>query len=166
MKRFTLWVDYILKQILFVLMLSITIAVIWQVISRYILGNPASWPDEVARFSMIWVALLGGVYVYSQGKHLAVTILPELWAGSKKGHVLQIFFHFLVVLLGIFLVLGGYIVTQNNFVNGQLSSVLHINMGYIYAAVPITGVLLIIYALVFIINEYQNFNVSGGKYGS
>ncbi len=155
MKQIAVLVESVLKQVLFVLMLLITISVIWQVVSRYVLGNPATWPDEVARFSMIWVALLGGVYVYAQGRHLAVTILPELWAGKTRGHILEAFFHVLVVILGLFVIAGGYNVTATNFVNGQLSSVLHINMGYVYASVPVTGVLLVLYALIFICREIR-----------
>ncbi len=155
MKQITFLVETLLKQVLFVLMLLLTVAVIWQVISRYALRYPATWTDEVARFSMIWVALLGGVYVYAQGRHLAVTILPEKWEGTARGHALNVFFHFLVVVLGVCVTAGGYSVASTNFINGQLSSVLHINMGYVYASVPVTGVLLIMYALTFICREIR-----------
>lgn len=163
MKFITTSIESVLKQVLFVLMFLITISVIWQVVSRYLLGNPASWPDEIARFSMIWIAMLGGVYVYAQGKHLAVTILPELWAGSRKGHYLQVFFHLLVVLLGVLVTIGGYIVSSSNFANGQLSSVLHINMGYVYLSVPVAGILLVFYSVVFIIHEWQSMGEQHGN---
>ena len=156
MKRLSAWVEAGLKQLLFVLMLLIAVSVIWQVISRYVFGDPATWPDEVARFSMIWVALLGGVYVYAQDKHLAVTILPERWAGSVRGHLLQMTFHVLVALLGVLAIAGGASVATTNFVNGQLSSVLNINMGYVYVAVPVTGALLVLYAICFIVERWRS----------
>ncbi len=148
-----------LMGLLSVLMALLTIAVIWQVASRYILRNPATWPDEIARFSMIWVSILGGAYVYSLEKHLAVTILPDYLRFKKISnfYLLKIIFHLLVIFLGIVMILGGYNVVSTNFNSGQLSAILHINVGYVYSCVPISGVLLILFALVFILRDLTLF---------
>ncbi len=153
--RFMKTIEFLLNKVLFFLMFLIAISVIWQVIARYIFSDPATWPDEVSRFSMMWVALLGGVSVYAQGKHLAVTILPEKWAGTMRGHYLQSFFHFLILILGILMTYGGFFVAHTNYVNGQLSAVMHLNMGLIYLCVPISGILIIIYATAFMLCELK-----------
>ncbi|KJY81924.1 hypothetical protein TW81_16375 [Vibrio galatheae] len=138
------------------LLMLLSASVIWQVIGRYVLTNPATWPDEIARFSMIWVAMLGGAFVYSKKKHLAVTILPERLAGTAKGYLLEIFHHVLVIGFGLIGLVGGYKMTMNNFDFGQVSPVLKINMGYVYSAVPIAGFLLIGFAIYFIAQNIQS----------
>lgn len=148
-----------LMVLLSVLMALLTLSVIWQVASRYILRNPATWPDEIARFSMIWISIFGGTYVYALEKHLAVTLLPDYLRINKISnfYLLKILFHFLVIFLGIVMILGGYNVVSTNFNSGQLSAILHINVGYVYACVPISGILLIIFALIFIMRDLTLF---------
>lgn len=36
--------------------------VVWQVLSRYVLGKPSTVTDELARYLFMWVALIGAAY--------------------------------------------------------------------------------------------------------
>ena len=56
-------IDSILEKILVVIMSMMVINVLWQVFSRYVLANPSSFTDELARYLMIWVGVLGAAYV-------------------------------------------------------------------------------------------------------
>ena len=58
-------IDSVLEKILVIIMSSMVINVLWQVFSRYILTNPSSFTDELARYLMIWVGVLGAAYVLS-----------------------------------------------------------------------------------------------------
>lgn len=158
MERFVAFVESALRRVLIVCMALITVAVCWQVASRYILINPASWTDEAARYALTWVAMLGGVYVYGLRQHLAVTILPERWANTRRGVFLSVFGHLVTLTLGVVALIGGSIMTYGNFENDQVSAVLHINMGYVYASVPVAGILFIIYAIRFMLLDFQRLH--------
>ena len=56
-------IDSVLEKILVIIMSSMVINVLWQVFSRYILTNPSSFTDELARYLMICVGVLGAAYV-------------------------------------------------------------------------------------------------------
>ncbi|EFO4320951.1 TRAP transporter small permease [Escherichia coli] len=155
MQRLITLTEKLLGYILCALLILLTVSVIWQVIGRYLLQSPSTWPDEVARFSLIWVAMLGGAFVYGKKKHLAVTILPEMWVGTVRGYWLDNLHHILVILFGLSVFIGGCSMAYNNFAFGQLSSVLKINMGHIYSAVPVTGILLILFASHFFLNNLR-----------
>ncbi|WP_273860134.1 TRAP transporter small permease [Photobacterium sp. GSS17] len=158
MQRLFNMTEQLLSYVLCALLMLLTVSVIWQVIGRYVLTNPATWPDEIARFSLIWVAMLGGAFVYGKKKHLAVTILPEKLAGTVKGHVLEIIHHCLVIIFGLIALVGGYTMAMNNFEFGQVSPVLKINMGYVYSAVPFSGLMLIVFAVYFIAQNMSSIN--------
>ena len=50
---------------------------IFQVINRNVLKIPISWTEELARFSMIWMALLGSEMGLRYGKQMSVEALVE-----------------------------------------------------------------------------------------
>ena len=39
------------------------INVLWQIITRYFSASPSSFSDELARYLMIWLGLIGSAYV-------------------------------------------------------------------------------------------------------
>ena len=66
--KFRAQIDSILEKTLVIIMSLMVINVLWQVFSRYILANPSSFTDELARYLMIWVGVLGAAYVAGKGK--------------------------------------------------------------------------------------------------
>ena len=61
-----------LEKILATLMGLLVVDVIWQVATRFILNNPSSFTDELARFLLIWLGLLGAALVSGHRMHLAI----------------------------------------------------------------------------------------------
>ena len=81
-------VDKSLSAILVVLMSALVIDVLWQVFSRYVLNDPSSFTEELARFLLIWVGLLGASYAAGKRMHLAVDILPNNLEGRRKSYLM------------------------------------------------------------------------------
>ena len=48
-----------------------------QVFFRYVLGNALSWPDEAARFMMLWMTGLAAPVAYRRGGFVAIDMLEE-----------------------------------------------------------------------------------------
>ncbi|HEY0381092.1 MAG TPA: TRAP transporter large permease subunit [Candidatus Elarobacter sp.] len=45
------------------------------VFTRYVLGNPLVWSDELATFVFLWLAMLGAVVAYRRGEHISLSVL-------------------------------------------------------------------------------------------
>ena len=69
--------DKMVKLLMTSCLAMMVIVVTWQVISRYALGDPSAWTEEVARMLLIWVGLLGGVYAYREKAHLGLDLLRQ-----------------------------------------------------------------------------------------
>jgi TRAP-type C4-dicarboxylate transport system permease small subunit len=92
------YIDLALEKVLIALMAIMTINVIWQVATRYltfIFENPSSYTEELARFMLIWVGLLGAAY--ATGKRAIDLISPAL---DKIIQVLVFLFSFALVIGG------------------------------------------------------------------
>ena len=45
------------------------------VFTRYVLGNPLVWSDELATIVFLWLAMLGSVVAYRRGEHISLSAL-------------------------------------------------------------------------------------------
>ena len=129
------------------LMAIMTLDVLWGVFTRYALGHQASFSDELSRFLLIWVGILGAAYVSGQRQHLAIDLLsPKLNQQNQKR--LKLTISILVMAFAFFImVIGGIRFVFITQYLGQISSALQIPMALVYAIVPISGILIIYYEL-------------------
>ncbi len=137
--------DKALGSVLVFLMISIVVAVLWQVFSRYVLQSASSYTEEIARFLLIWIGILGAAYASGQQDHLAINILPPK-LDEKNRIKLRVFINILVIAFSILaLIIGGGNLVYVNFELGQSSAALGIPLGYVYLVLPLSGILIIIY---------------------
>ena len=147
MKTIIRILDNVLMKALILVMLLLVVAVLWQVISRYIFASPSPWTEEIARFLLIWIALLGAVYAFRTGMHLGLDILPKKLEGGAA-RALKVFTLLMVLMFSMaVLVIGGGSLVQMTWELKQYSAVLGLPMAFVYSVIPVTGALICFYAL-------------------
>jgi len=140
--------DRIIERALITLMILIVLSVSWQVFSRYLLQTPSSTSEEIARFLLIWISMIGAVYCYRTKAHLGLNILTNKMKAKQKksaellSHVLVFSFSALV------LVVGGSQLVNLSYHPVQTSPALNLPMGLIYLILPMSGLLFCFYAVV------------------
>lgn len=118
----------------------------WQIITRYVLNNPSTVSEDLLIYSFVWMALLGSAYVFGKKDHMTMVFFRQkLDNKSPKAKLgLSIMTELVVLVFStLVLVFGG--VQISNLAMGQISPALGIPMGYIYLALPLSGVITIIY---------------------
>lgn len=141
-------IDHTLYTALVVLMAIMVLNVLWQVASRYLVGSPSSFTDELARYLLIWVGLLGASYVTGKKMHLAIDILPSTLQGKKERN-LNIFINTIVALFAFFvMVWGGIKLVYITLTLEQTSATLNLPLGYVYSVLPLSGLIIIYYSIV------------------
>ena len=139
--------DKILGSTLVFLMAFIVLAVLWQVFSRYVLQNSSSVTEEIARYLMIWIGILGAAYASGQQEHLAINILPPK-LNERNRIRLRIGINILIILFAVSaLIIGGGNLVYISYLLGQTSAALNLPLSVVYAVLPISGILIIVYKL-------------------
>lgn len=146
-------VDLFISTFSIIVMVLLVICVTWQVFSRYVLHMPSTVTDEVARFSMIWVGLLGAAYTVGLQKHLSIDLFTHDLTHKKKA-ISNIFINICIFAfsLGV-MVFGGFTLVGNVYASGQISPSMQIPMAYIYIALPLSGILMLFYSALFLIEN-------------
>jgi len=155
MNRVRQQVDKVLEWILVLLMALMVINVVWQVLTRFVLQNPSSYTEEVARYLLIWLSLLGAGYCVGQKSHLAIDIVTSRFSGPAK-HIANLFGHAAVLMFAaVILVTGGQRLVQTTLAYQQTSAALQIPLGYVYLILPLSGLLISFYALYSFVEEVR-----------
>lgn len=145
-------VNKVLGHILVVLMSLMVLNVLWQVFSRYVLGKPSAFTDELARFLMIWLGLLGAAYVSGRNDHVAIDVLAKR-ASKKRQKWLKRWVCIVIILFCLAaMVAGGSWLVYTTYELKQLSPALGLPLAYVYTVIPISG-LLVVYGKVLTIIE-------------
>jgi len=150
MPRIKAAVDRVLEFALIVVMAVMTLNVLWQVFTRFVLNDPSSFTDELARYLLIWAGVLGASYGVSKRFHLAIDLLPRKLEGAAKAR-LEIFIECCVLFFAIaVMVIGGLQLVSITLQLGQTSAALRVPLGYVYIVIPVAGVLIVFYSTLFI----------------
>jgi len=151
-------IDKALAGTLIIAMVSILLTVIWQVVSRYILKDPASATEELSRFILIWIGILGAAYAYRQHAHLGFNLIVERQSRKVKRLLLTFVEVIVIIFCALVMLYGGSELVLLTLELEQISAALGVKMGFIYSVLPLSGGLIIAYALVNITMLWRNDN--------
>jgi TRAP-type C4-dicarboxylate transport system permease small subunit len=148
-------VDLVLGWLLSGLMGFAVLNVLWQVFTRYVLQSPSAYTDELSRYLLIWVGLLGASYAAGARMHLAIDLLPNRLSGRAQ-HALALVIDLLVFIFAFLVMLfGGFRLVALTLMLEQTSAALRIPLGYVYLALPLSGALIMFYAALFLMDHVR-----------
>jgi TRAP-type C4-dicarboxylate transport system permease small subunit len=117
-------------------LLVMSLVLIAQVVMRYVFRSPFVWSEELARYLLIWLSMMGTSLAVRESRHISVDFLP-VFLGPRTyalfatiAHIGNLIFCVLMIWYAVPIIirLAGI---------GQLSPSLGIPMWLIYAAVPV-----------------------------
>ena len=69
------WLTNLEKVLVFLLLTSLTLAVLLQVVSRHLLAEPNPWTEELARYLFVWMSMLGASIATQMRAHFGLEML-------------------------------------------------------------------------------------------
>ncbi|GEA50519.1 C4-dicarboxylate ABC transporter permease [Vibrio inusitatus NBRC 102082] len=150
----------LLEKLLVFIMWAMVFTVVWQVFTRFVINSPSTFTDELSRYLLIWIGILGGAYVFALKKHLAIEILSAK-LNQKQQRGMSVFINILVIAFSsIVFIYGGWNVVTTTLSFNQISPSLslfgnNLPMGYVYMVAPISGILIVVCAIADIIQTIQ-----------
>lgn len=145
MLRIKTTLDKTLEWFCVALFVVLVVDVTWQVFTRQVLNDPSGWSEELAKYVFIWLGLFGSSLVFGERGHIAVDFAVRK-TPEQIQRIIAIFVQVSIIVFAIVvLIQGGYKVTILAW-NQNLTG-LPVNVGWLYVALPITGVLTVFYSL-------------------
>ena len=121
--------------ILLALMLGVmSILIILQVISRFVINLPLTWSEELSRYLMIYIVFLGASLAMRHNKLISIELLPETLTGNKRKLVIILVMIISIIFFAILFLQG---IDMLPLVQMQSSPGLQLSMAIPYASIPI-----------------------------
>lgn len=146
-------IDNILARFLVLIMAVMVLNVLWQVASRFLLGSPSSFTDELARYLMIWIGILGAAYISGRNLHVAIDVLPSKFSQPTQNTLILIVRMLIILFCLLVMVIGGVKLVYITYVLGQNSPALQVPLATVYIVIPISGLLIIYYKIADILEK-------------
>ncbi len=142
----------LLEGMLILAMGVLVLNVLWGVLSRMlasagVLHSQSSWTEELARFLLVWVGLLGGSLAFATKSHLGLDFFVELLHPAGR-RIIRIATLVVVLCFAVgVLVIGGWELVSRTLALGQTAPALGVPKGWIYICVPLSGFFVVIFTL-------------------
>jgi TRAP-type C4-dicarboxylate transport system permease small subunit len=134
----------LVERVCLVLMVVLVGDVFLGVWSRYVMHATFQWYDEVARLCFVWIIFLGAAVAVRRRLHFRMHLLVDRFgAGVRRGA--ERLATLTVIAFGAVLVAGGIGIAP--IARRQVTDALEISQLWFFAALPIGGALMILFAL-------------------
>ena len=149
-------VNRFLEIVMILIFALLVLDVLFQVFSRYIQGTSFTWTEEFARFSLIWLTIIGAAYLNGKREHLSMDFIYQKLSESNKRKAAILIETFIFLFALAVMVIGGFNLVYTTLHLEQLSGTLRIPLGYVYAIMPFSGMLIMCFSVYHITTIYSN----------
>ena len=108
---------------------------------RYLTVMSLPWAEEVARYSMVWIAYIGASLGIKRNAHLGVEAVLLLLPQGTRKHF-DYLRYLIIILFNVLIAYYTFQIIQSQISTDQVSPSLRIPMWFAYGAVPVGAVLM------------------------
>jgi len=148
--------DWVSEKLSILIIAVMVVLVTWQVVARYIFSSPVPWSEQLSKYLFVWLVLINGAYMFGKHGHMKVAFFQELLP-QKIQRWLNIFIELVIIMFALAVLLYGGLMALRLGI-AQTDAALGISMGYVYAALPLSGIITTLYGFIHLVNAAREGN--------
>lgn len=140
------------------LLTLVALITLFNVLSRYLFGNPLSWAEEVATYLFVWMVMFGAALAIKTKEHFMIEFFIDRFTG-RVGDVARVGVALLVVLACGIIFVNGLIYLSWGW--DAVTPATEMSRAIPYSAVAVGGGLMLIRSLSLLFNEAGKLRTGG-----
>jgi C4-dicarboxylate transporter DctQ subunit len=144
LRKFDRYVAGILEGVVVALLAAAASLGVYQVLTRFVIHQPAAWTEALTRVLLVWMVCLGAALAVRAGTLVAFDVLRNV-GGGRFGKFFQLVGLVFTALFFSLLAFYGYQIAER--VRFQNLAGLEISIAWSYAALPVGGALATVLAV-------------------
>lgn len=153
-------IEFICRKLMGILMALMVIIMCYQVTLRYVFNNSNIWSEEITRYMFVYVVLLGSFVAVRRNSHLCVDFLLHIMKPGFR-RIFTIITSLAVIAFLVYLLPLSYNLALSTM--NSMSPGLKMPMGYVYMAIPIGDLLMILGMIEVVLRKITNTEEEGNK---
>ena len=141
------WIARATSWLIIVMASVMMIALILQIIFRYVFKSSLSWSEELALFLFTWVVLLAGSIGVREHMHVRLILVRDRFAPFGR-KCFDFFAEGLTLSFGLLLLFKGWDYTVAKAEQGMVSAAVRYPLQYLYFVAPLAGGLIVFHATI------------------
>lgn len=144
-----------------VLLSAMTLLVLYQVFTRYVLNSPAAFTEELVRYFLIWTGFIGAAYAFFTRQHMCLVLVRDSLNPSGK-RILMTLVDLLILLFALFVItIGGFKLAMS--AEKVYSALLGIPRSMVYMMAPVSGLFMIAAQVINLYEDITGITIEGGN---
>lgn len=148
MIMFRKWLDRVLRVLCIALFAALVLLVVYQVFTRLVLDDPSAWSEEAARYTFVWVSLLGISIAVGEKADVVMDFLVERMPVKLQRVTDVLAYLCMLAFVSYVMTYGGLLQTAASWT--ATNPLLPLTQGQLYLVVPISGIIISFYLLLHI----------------
>ena len=137
--------ESVLRWMSIVCVFALVVLVCGLVFIRFFPIISLGWADEIVELAFAWMVFMGTAVVWRSQEHITIDFIPQAMAGTRAGRALDVAVGLLILgFLAVFTWQGWFLTIQ---ARGNTSPMLTMPKPLWYAAIPVSGLVMIGYTL-------------------
>ena len=146
------WLEALLMMLCGLTLFGFSLAVVCDIVTREI-GRPWLWLQEVTSTFFIYGIFIGAAVATRRNDHLFLAAIGESMTGRPR-LAIETAIRLVVIAVGLFMTWFGYVNFVRGFGSFRMPSMTPI--ASLYAAIPLSGILIALFTIEQIINGFRN----------
>ena len=151
--KFGAWVAKATGWLIIVMAAVMIVALVLQIIFRYVFNSSLSWSEELALFLFTWVVLLAGSIGVREHMHVRLIIIRDRFPEFGR-KCFDFIAEVLAVLFGLLLLVKGWDYCVATTEQGMVSAAVRYPLQYLYMVAPISGLLIVFHGSINILHLF------------
>lgn len=127
------------------------LAIILQVILRYVFHTGLSWPEELTKFLMAWMTFIGSAIAIKQTEHINVELFINKFSKSIQFYLRLLIRILLLAFVGLLIYIGyTFVISSIAFTSNAMG----ISLLWPRLSISVGGLLMVIHIIHFIIRDF------------
>ena len=143
-----------------ILLSVMTLLVLYQVFTRYVLDSPAAFTEELVRYFLIWTGFIGAAYAFITREHMCLVLVRDNLKPQQR-RILMIFLDVLILVFALLVItIGGFKLAVS--AQREYSALLGIPRSLVYGMAPVSGLFIIMAQIINIYEDVTGVTIEGG----
>jgi TRAP-type C4-dicarboxylate transport system permease small subunit len=128
-----------------VILVIMMTTLLWQVFTRFVIKVPSIWTEEIARYSFLYMVMIGAALGVRNSTHFGMTMLIDKLQGKMREYYHRFFINVILLICSIILLVYGMEFTITYGMT-RVSPTFLVPMAWVFAIIPVSAVLMILFA--------------------